>query len=137
MITVGFTGTSHAPLAPRQRKRLEQLLWNVGKIHLGDCINADAEAHDLATALGVPTAGHPPTNPAKRAFLDYDEEFPAKDYLARNHDIVEAGVNGLIACPRGWVEEKRSGTWATIRYAVKLKRHLWIIRPDGSVKVTL
>lgn len=50
------------------------------------------------------------------------EERPAKPYLERNKDIANEGIDGLIAAPSGWVEELRSGTWATVRYARKLKR---------------
>lgn len=134
-MNIGFIGTSTRVLAPRQRKQLRQLLWNVGTIHLGDCINADAEAHEDATDLGLFTIGHPPTNHQKRAFCTYTEEREAKDYLLRNHDIVMEGIDGLIACPSGWVEVQRSGTWSTVQYARKLKRMIWIIRPDGSVRV--
>lgn len=85
--------------------------------------------------LGVMTIiGHPPEQGNRRAFLDYDEEREPKSYLKRNHDIVDEGVDGLIAAPNGWVEELRSGTWATVRYARKLKRRIWIIRPDGTLR---
>lgn len=133
----GFTGTSQQPLTAAQRKRLQQLLWKVEELHLGDCVNADAEAYDIAASLGISTIGHPPVENRRRANCTYTRELPPRPFLARNHDIVDAGVDGLIACPRGFIEVKRSGTWATIRYAVKLQRNIWIILPDGSVKVGL
>lgn len=131
----GFTGTSKHDMAPRQLKAVRQLLWKIDVLHLGDCIHADAQAHDEAVALGIKTIAHPPTEGRKRACLEYDEVRQPKPYLDRNRDIAFESVDGLIAAPSGWVEEQRSGTWATVRYARKLRRHIWIVRPDGSVKV--
>ena len=133
-MTFGFTGTSRG-MASRQRKAVRQLLWNVTEIHLGDCVGADAEAYEEAVALGIPIVGHPPSDGKLRAFLTYDDEREPKPYLIRNKDIVTEGVDGLIAAPRGFVEELRSGTWATVRAARKLKRRIWIVRPDGKVMV--
>lgn len=131
---LGFTGTSHAPgMAPRQLKTVRDLLYHVTVLHLGDCVNADAQAHAEALELGIKTIGHPPDWSGRRAFCTYDEEWTPKPYLVRNLDIATCGVNGLIAAPKGWVEVPRgSGTWATIRYARKLHRKIWIVRPDGS-----
>lgn len=109
------------------------MLWAVDVLHLGDCIGADTQAYTEAIRLGVKTIGHPPTNPQKRSFLTYDEERPAKPYLARNLDIATEGEDGVIATPQEFVEVLRSGTWATVRYARKLGRKVYIIRPDGSV----
>jgi hypothetical protein len=41
----------------------------------------------------------------------------------------------MVATPRGFKEELRSGTWATIRYTIKMKKLLTIIWPDGTIKV--
>lgn len=141
-MTFGFTGTSKHDMKPRQLKMVRQLLWKVDVLHLGDCVHADAQAHDEAVALGIKTVGHPPNEDYRRAFCIYDEERPpkpgrtfAESCLARNRDIALEGVDGLIAAPSGWVEELRSGTRATVRYARKLKRKIWIVLPDGKVKV--
>lgn len=131
-MTLGFTGTQSG-MAPRQRKAVRQLLWNVKELHLGDCVGADAEAYEEALLLGIPTIGHPPTNGRRRAFLDYNEEREPKPYLERNRDIAADGVDGLIAAPDGWVETQRSGTWATVRYARALRRRIWVVRPDGTI----
>jgi hypothetical protein len=128
---LGFTGTSRG-MAPRQLKVMRQLLYNINTLHLGDCIGADTEAYDAALQFGIKLIGHPPCNGCKRAFLSYDEERAEKSYLDCNHDIVAEGIDGLIATPHGFVEEQRSGTWATIRYARQLKRRIWIVLPDGT-----
>ena len=53
-----------------------------------------------------------------------------KDYLERNHDIVDE-TDMLIATPGEEQEVQRSGTWATIRYARKQKRTILTIYPSG------
>jgi hypothetical protein len=92
------------------------------EFHHGDCVGADAEADDLIAQIGgCKIVIHPPDNPRKRAFKTrYPGRIvlPAKPYLMRNHDIVDA-TDILIAAPKTNEEELRSGTWATIRYAMK------------------
>lgn len=56
-------------------------------------------------------------------------------YIVRDHAIVDE-VQFLIGCPRKDIEELRSGTWATIRYARKQRRNLnciILIYPDGGI----
>ena len=55
---------------------------------------------------------------------------PAKDYLVRNHDIVDV-CDVLVATPGQKEEQIRSGTWATIRYARKIRKQIIIVYPDG------
>lgn len=131
----GFTGTSKPPgMTSRQSKQFRRLIYRVSQLHLGDCVNADAQAFEIAVSLGIRTIGHPPDYVGKRAYCAFDEERPAKPYLDRNRDIAAEGEGGLIATPKGWTEAFRgSGTWATIRYARKLHRRVWIIMPDGTV----
>jgi hypothetical protein len=57
-----------------------------------------------------------------------------KEYLDRNHDIVDSS-DLLIAVSESTVEVLRSGTWATIRYAKKLRKPIKIIYPDGKVEL--
>ena len=132
---LGFTGT-HFGMAPRQLKAVRQLLFNVKELHLGDCVGADAEAYEEAKRLGIITVGHPPNNARFRAFLSYDKEDEPKPYLKRNWSIVYAGVDGLIAAPKTFVEPtnfRGQGTWTTVRYARQVRRTIWIVRPDGKV----
>lgn len=54
-------------------------------------------------------------------------------YETRNHAIVDA-CRLLIATPRATERaQPRSGTWATIRYAQRKERPVWLIWPDGTV----
>lgn len=118
-------------MTARQKSTLARILDEKAKsydrleIHHGDCIGADAEFHEICIkrwphALHVVL--HPPLNPRKRAFCTYSNqsEVPAKDYLERNREIVDA-VDEMIAGPKELEEQLRSGTWATVRYARKQK----------------
>ncbi len=131
---IGFTGTSRAALTPPQFDMLAYYL-NVrsGWLHHGDCINADESAHIIAQHASLKIAIHPPINPFKRAYCECAEiVHPEKEYIARNHDIVDASAE-LFACPIGMTEELRSGTWATVRYGQRTGKMVTIIYPDGSV----
>jgi hypothetical protein len=99
------------------------------ELHHGCCVGADAQAHELAKHLGILKVGHPPTNMNRMALgLDLDVEWNARPYLDRNRDIVFT-TDRLLAAPRG-EEVKRSGTWATVRYARQLGRRIDLL-PDG------
>jgi hypothetical protein len=102
------------------------------ELHHGDCIGGDAAADEIARQYGIRRVIHPPENPSKRARCAGEVILPEKAYLDRNHDIVDVS-DVLVACPKGMMEEQRSGTWATVRYARKLGRKVMILFPDGSV----
>ena len=125
-IKVGFTGTQHG-MSPLQHRKLAAILrgLDVSEFHHGDCIGSDAEAHAIAQSLGIRMVVHPPENDAKRAFVTLsrgtaqrhaDDIRVPRPYLKRNHDIVSA-CKLLIAAPKQHREQRRSGTWATIRFA--------------------
>ena len=130
---IGFTGTQIGTTTA-QRAVLMQLLVAGTEFHHGDCVGADENAHAIASSLGLRTVCHPPINPAKRAFTENDETREPKDYIARNHDIVDE-TDFLLATPKFNAEELRSGTWATIRYAKKSGKRVGIIFPDGSINL--
>lgn len=138
--TVGFTGTGHQPLTTSQRINLEaKLLWrrdNGFKVFRhGDCIHADTEAHYIALKLGYNIVVHPPTDSSKASGLGTKpveqaiilRELP-RPYLERNHDIVD-NSDILIACPKENTEQLRSGTWATVRWARKKGKQVYLILP--------
>jgi hypothetical protein len=100
--------------------------------HHGDCIGADALAHHIADGHSIPIVIHPPANSAARANCKPKWSTAtwrdSKPYLDRNRDIVN-DCDVLIACPKGYAEERRSGTWATIRYARKCGKPVVILEP--------
>jgi hypothetical protein len=132
---VGFTGTQSG----MSRHQAAQLIDNLvalecTEFHHGDCIGADNQADVLARNIVGRIVVHPPTNDSKRAFTTRKAGTvvrPPKPYLERNHDIVDE-TDVLIATPRDErVEELRSGTWATVRYARKQGKRV-IILPRGK-----
>ena len=138
---LGFTGTQKG-MTPAQKGAFVDLLAEINQNRLkitqfrhGDCIGADAEAHQRVrdNCEGVVIIGHPPSNESKRAFCQVDLEMSSFPYLVRNRMIVN-NVQHMIATPAEYEEQLRSGTWSTIRYTrSKLGRLcLTIIYPDGS-----
>ncbi len=136
-MAVGFTGTQDGITHKQVLQLLNTYLIHESEIHHGDCIGADEQFHYLARSIQMPSIQiHPPINESKRAFCDGPgvDILPAKEYLDRNKDIVNA-TEYLIACPGGYEEIMRSGTWSTVRYAAKKEKDVYIIFPDGSVQV--
>ena len=136
---IGFTGTRHG-MAKIQKQVLDRELLNIMHIfaeqtwyfHHGDCVGADAEAHEIAISCGASIMIHPPVKETLRAFCKpYTRMYEPKHYLVRNFDIV-AACDKIYACPKG-PESMRSGTWSTIRYAKKQNKPLVIITPDGNM----
>lgn len=148
-ITVGFTGTREG-MSENQLDQFCALLqrWRMypkeapEEFHHGDCVGADAQAHDLireAQAAGMlrklRIVIHPSYHKWLRAYKSGDSMREPLAPLARNRHIVEVS-DLLIAAPSG-PEVLRSGTWATVRYArrrLKDKRQLIAIHilPRGE-----
>lgn len=135
---VGFTGTregmTDAQLAT-VRRVLESI--DIGELHHGDCVGADAQVDPIARECGAYIAIHPPTDPKLRARCDGPNTtiHPDRDYIARNRKLVDS-VDLLIAAPDG-PERQRSGTWSTVRYARKTWRPVVLVRPDGTYTLLL
>lgn len=131
---IGFTGTQSA-ITVAQFDLLTAVideLEEMTEAHHGDCIGADKVFSELVDAIkfAVVMHTHPPLVEDKRAFCRADVEHEAKDFLVRNHDIVDA-CDMLIACPKT-KEVLRSGTWATIRYARKTNKPIVILWASGK-----
>lgn len=132
---LGFTGTQRG-MTEKQKNKVRDLfiLLDVAELHHGDCIGADANAHDIFKCCRKQRIVlHPPSNPEKRAFCSGNASMPPLPYLDRNKNIVMA-TEALIATPGETEEQLRSGTWSTVRFARKLGRPIYLVLPDGSVK---
>lgn len=134
-MVIGFTGTRDG-MTHEQRRMLAKYLTHVQddtEFHHGDCVGADSEAHAIAKARGLSIVIHPSTLKRQRAYcLGAKAVFAVLPPLERNRVIVDACTH-LVAAPAQYQEVRRSGTWATIRYARKRKRDVLVIWPDGSV----
>ncbi|HVX91217.1 MAG TPA: hypothetical protein VHC20_06375, partial [Candidatus Paceibacterota bacterium] len=131
---LGFTGTSRGATRAQLLTLRTWLLYPVELIkeatirefHHGLCVGADEQAHRLARQrVHIWIVGHPPIKKHKLAKVDCDELRPEKDYLDRNQDIVDE-TDALIATPREEYEVLRSGTWSTIRRAVKARKPVYV-----------
>lgn len=131
---LGLTATRKG-ITAAQRDAFAALLknWQISELHHGDCTGGDEQADALARAAGVKIVIHPPDSRRLRAFCFRvgDEIREPKSYLVRNHDIVNES-DRLVALPFGRTEVLRSGTWATIRYAHKQGKPVFIIHHDGK-----
>jgi len=145
--SIGFTGTQRG-MTEGQLSQLASLLLFLQPdvFHHGDCIGADEQAHYLVKKI-LPDCQiiiHPPVIPEKRAYCGFKEEskkfrHPTQEdasliilspmsYLVRNYEIVDTSAM-LMATPGERVEVLRSGTWATVRYAVKSNKPVELILP--------
>jgi len=136
---VGFTGTRHG-MTPIQKLVLQTLLQEQFKggaiqpvFHHGDCVGADAEAAAIALDIGYKLECHPPLSNSHRAYVVSSVYHPPRPYLDRDRDIVVAS-EVLFVTPFQKKHVIRSGTWTTYRYGQRLKRHTYIIYPDGIVE---
>jgi hypothetical protein len=131
---IGFTGTQGG-MTIQQVKVIETILGGYDPestaVHLGDCIGADDDCWHIADAYRMWLFGHPPVNHSKRAFCKYHFIAEEKEYIERNHDIVDAS-DLLLATPGESQEQLRSGTWATIRYGRNSGLDGIVVLPDGT-----
>lgn len=139
VMKVGFTGTREGLTTEQHRALCRWVRENeITEFHHGVCVGADEEAFAAVRAYnrGAKIVGHPPSN---RSLICEsceelgDELLPARPYLDRNRDIVNV-VTVLVACPKG-PEERRSGTWFTVRAARLRRIKIVVIYPDGDVVV--
>lgn len=117
------------------REMLERGPWT--ELHHGACKGADEETHHIADELGMHITIHPPTDTKHMMALPEPSEritiLPAKPYIPRNHDLTDA-AEVLLALPNGPEEEHpRSGTWATVRYALATGKPVAICDPNGDI----
>ena len=133
----GFTGTQNQ-LTPSQVNTLFSVLKGLLAdeyewMHNGDCIGADLIAANHWRFIGGKIFLHPPGINTKRAcFFNPEAAIDPKPYRERNQDIVDASEL-LVACPKGMEEELRSGTWMTVRMALRKGIRVIGVFPDGSV----
>lgn len=129
---IAFTGTQRGMTTPQLSKFFDVLAGLLPDwFHHGDCIGADAQAHDAVRRTATLIHVHPCTLHGKRAWRIGDAMSIPLPPLDRNRVMVDESVT-LIATPGQMVEELRSGTWATIRYARKQRKPVHIIWPDGT-----
>lgn len=143
-LNIGFTGTREG-MNEFQTEQFTQIIAAFAPLgfcfHHGDCIGADADAHAILKSVlkishntCVSIAIHPGHNQYKksptRAYCEWFSIcYPAKQYIARDKDIVTQS-DILIAVPKTQnMTIIRSGTWTTVRYALKQHKGVIVIPP--------
>lgn len=134
-IVYGFTG-SREGMTDRQAVGVKLLLSKGGTLHNGACIGADERCTAIAYLLkkeGIRL--YTIARPSTLAQWTSQDALNMSDYvvhpyppLDRNQHIVEM-CHILIATPRTLQEERRSGTWYTIRAARKFGKPVIILDP--------
>lgn len=121
---VGFTGTREG-MSQHQKEQFALKIYELSptEFHHGDCIGADADAHDIIRAIfpHIKIVIHPPEKSKTRAFKTGDESRVQAPYIVRDKEIVNE-TEYLIGAPLIDQEQIRSGTWTTIRYARKTNK---------------
>jgi hypothetical protein len=138
-VVLGFTGTS-GDVTALQESWLRHYLArdDIGEVHHGACVGADVLCHRLALRAGKRIVVHPPTD-MKKVAMECLRPHPLvtvlepKEYLVRDDDIAVA-CHRLAALPHHSVEVRRSGEWATVRYARKHGKPVVICHRDGRVE---
>lgn len=112
---------------------------DIAHVRHGGAIGADADFHRLVLAHRPGLVGtiHPCDIASQRENFTEEEllgwaVLAEKGPLDRNKDIVNT-CERLLACVAGDVEELRSGTWSTIRYARSIGRWLVVLGPAGNI----
>jgi hypothetical protein len=142
---VGFTGTRRG-MTPEQWMAVHSLLqqWKVTSAIHGACHGADREFDQLVRHLHPLVFMHlRPSNPSQAEWARRQQYgpldphrvsvYPEAPPLVRNRAIVSVS-DRMIATPGTATEVMRSGTWATIRWARRVGRCLWLVWPDGLVQ---
>jgi hypothetical protein len=139
LVVIGFTGTRKGATAAQLRVVRELLATQRDPaeedwLHHGDATGADKQIHAIARELGYQIAAHPCPLNDQRAFCDADVVHPPKMPLTRNREVVIA-CERLLATPLEAEPQQRGGIWWTINYAIKVRKPVTIILPNGLIRL--
>lgn len=129
-----FTGTRQGCTPPQLatlRRVLSSERLRIVRLTHGGAVGADSQAHALALELGIEVWVRP-AGPGR--WPDAAEVFPVEPPLQRNPKIVDSGRGLLIACPAEALEQRRGGTWATVRAARRMGVDVLLVLPSGSTR---
>jgi hypothetical protein len=140
MIVYTFTGTRQG-MTPRQHQTGFRLL-DVLKPDLmnnGCCVGSDRDWHSMCRDTATIQTEYHPCNHLQMEWakvVRQSNEFihPVLGPIKRNHKMADS-ARGLIAMVSSYAQIRRSGTWATVRYALNKNMPVWIVYPDGTMRV--
>lgn len=150
MIHFGFTGTRYG-MTQEQSCRVAELADSISGrrfviAHHGCCVGADEDFHAICRERRWHVVGHPATgwpNAPYCARVICHEVAAPRPFLERNSDIVAAvcdedAYGVMFAAPYESTMQRRGGTWATIRLALRARRagklrDLYVVGRDGGL----
>jgi hypothetical protein len=135
-VRLGFTGT-RSGMTEAQKQAFTRFVMAIDYVefHHGDCVGADADAHEIVSRHPRHTIIiHPPVSDKDRAFCKGDVVRSPKTYFARNRHIV-LETEETVGCPYQNQEPvpPTGGTWYTLKYSEKVKHTTHVIWPDGDM----
>jgi len=138
MVELGFTGTRRG-MNDLQKLTVENILivLRPKRANHGMCIGADKDFDVICTELGISRRGWPGVDKAgecnTRAKCPRIEEIMGERHYVVRDRLIVAHSSILIATPKLYSPEPRSGTWVTIKIAEKLGIRRLIVYPDGTI----
>jgi predicted Rossmann fold nucleotide-binding protein DprA/Smf involved in DNA uptake len=134
MKSFSFTGTRKGMSESQEITLIELIRVNkFDTIFHGDAVGADEQAHKIAVKYGLKVFKRPCKLTSQRAHTTEGIilEGPVEPLERNKMLVMDSEI--LIATPADFIEEQRSGTWSTVRFARKQDKHIFIIWPDGIV----
>lgn len=134
-LKVGFTGTRNGMTVEQARAFADFCrAFKPDEFHHGDCVGADAEAHDIVREVcpDCKIVVHPPVKNEHRANKACDETREPLSHFARTRAIVDE-TEILVGVSWASSRQTSGGTWYTLDYAKKKRKKRTVIWPDGSV----
>jgi hypothetical protein len=136
---LGFTGSRTGMTRPQAHVVMNVLeAIKPSKVFHGDCKGSDKQFDEMAWQCGIWREAYPGMDAKgqspSRAFCDADVVHPTLPYKERDRLVAQRGTDLLLATPSGpEADLPRSGTWYTIRYAHRIGRTIYVIKPDGDL----
>lgn len=136
---IAFTGTRKGMTDKQKVEVIRFFESNSPKkikfVRHGGCDGSDDDFHEIAQDY-CNIVVHPGNQQQKEKYMNKPNVtvMEVKPFLVRNRDMVDK-IEWVLATPRGFEEELRSGTWMTIRYALKQNKIVHIIFPNGKIEV--
>lgn len=111
-----------------------KLPQTLNTLHQGQCVGVDVQVGTWFYELDElhKIVSHPPIKKDLIGKCFIHESKPAKNYLARNRDIVLES-NIMLIIPKENEPQEKGGTWYTYNFAKKNNKKIYIIYPDGRI----
>lgn len=138
MTDLGITGTRNG-MTKEQQASFELLVESLLKthptlinFHQGQCIGVDVEAANYLHTKNLTIISHSPIKVDLIGESHVDISMEPQGYFQRNRNIVDSSQI-MIVVPYTNEHQSFGGTWYTHDYAVKRKKIVYVIYPEGRI----